>query len=158
MGIYSEIIRDRCLCLQRTHKKILRFSLNQNYLMVNVLVVDDDTVEVLCTYLELKGMNVVGRAKNGRDAYELYKELRPDIVLLDVFMPDFDGHYALKKILEFDSNAKIVMVTASAFSEDRQNKLKSIGATGVICKPYETEDIIKTIEELNKDVISKSNN
>ncbi len=128
--------------------------------MTDILVVDDDndTVEVLCVYLELKGMNVVGRSRNGREAHELYEKLRPDVVLLDVFMPDFDGYYALKKILEFDPKAKVVMVTASAFSDDRQAKLKSMGASEVICKPYETEDVIKTIDKLTKDVISKSTN
>jgi len=128
--------------------------------MTGVLVVDDDndTVDVLSEYLGLKGMNVVGRAYNGREAHELYEELRPDVVLLDVLMPDFDGFYGLQKILEFDPHAKVIMVTASEFTDDKQNKLKSLGASAVICKPYDTEDIIKTIEELSRAVISKSTN
>ena len=128
--------------------------------MTDVLVVDDenDNVEVLCEYLWLKGMDVVGRAHNGREAHELYEELRPDVVLSDVLMPDFDGYYGLQKILEFDPHAKVIMVTASEFTDDKQNKLKSLGASAVICKPYETEDIIKTIEELSRAVISKSTN
>jgi len=125
--------------------------------MTNVLVVDDDidTVDVLCEYLRLKGMNVVGSAKNGQEALKLYKELKPDIVLLDVWMPDFDGYFGLQKILEFDPDAKIVMVTASAFSDSKKNKLKSMGASDVICKPYETSDVIKTIEEQTTGVVSK---
>jgi len=128
--------------------------------MTEVLVVDDDndTVDVLSEYLGLKGMNVVGRAQNGREAHELYEELRPDVVLLDVLMPDFDGFYGLQKILEFDPHAKVIMVTASEFTDVKQNKLKSLGASAVICKPYETEDIIKTIEGLSRAVISKSTN
>jgi len=125
--------------------------------MTNVLVVDDDndTVDVLCEYLRLKGMNVVGSAQNGQEALKLYKELKPDIVLLDVWMPDFDGYFGLQKILEFDPDAKIVMVTASAFSDSKKNKLKSMGASDVICKPYETSDVIKTIEEQTTGVVSK---
>ena len=125
--------------------------------MTKVLVVDDDndTVDVLCEYLRLKGMNVVGSAYNGQEAHELYKKLKPDVVLLDVWMPDFDGYFGLQKIREFDPNAKIVMVTASAFSNNKKDKLKSMGASAVICKPYETSDVIKTIEELTTDVISK---
>jgi len=128
--------------------------------MIEVLVVDDDndTVDVLSEYLGLKGMNVVGRAYNGREAHELYEELRPDVILLDVMMPDFDGFYGLKKILEFDPHAKVIMVTASEFTNDKQNKLKLLGASAVICKPYETADIIKTIEEVSRAVISKSTN
>jgi DNA-binding response OmpR family regulator len=125
--------------------------------MTNVLVVDDDndTVDVLCEYLKLKGMNVVGSAKNGQEALKLYKELKPDIVLLDVWMPDFDGYFGLQKIREFDPDAKVVMVTASAFSDSKKNKLKSMGASDVICKPYETSDVIKTIEEQTTGVVSK---
>ncbi len=125
--------------------------------MTNVLVVDDDndTVDVLCEYLRLKGMNVVGSAQNGQEALKLYKELKPDIVLLDVWMPDFDGYFGLQKIREFDPDAKIVMVTASAFSDSKKNKLKSMGASDVICKPYETSDVIKTIEEQTTVVVSK---
>ena len=54
--------------------------------MTNVLVVDDenDNVEVLCEYLDLLGLDVVGRAHNGREAHELYEALRPDVVLSDV--------------------------------------------------------------------------
>ena len=128
--------------------------------MTDVLVVDDenDNVEVLCEYLWLKGLNVVGRAHNGREAHELYEELRPDVVLSDVLMPDFDGYYGLQKILEFDPHAKVIMVTASATSDTEQNKLKSMGASAVIQKPYEIEDIIKTIDELSRAVISKSTN
>ena len=125
--------------------------------MTNVLVVDDDidTVDVLCEYLRLKGMNVVGSAQNGQEALKLYKELKPDIVLLDVWMPDFDGYFGLQKILEFDPDAKVVMVTASAFSDSKKNKLKSMGASDVICKPYETSDVIKTIEEQTTGIASK---
>ena len=128
--------------------------------MTDVLVVDDenDNVEVLCEYLWLKGLDVVGRAHNGREAHELYEELRPDVVLSDVLMPDFDGYYVLEKILEFDPHAIVIMVTASVITEAEQNKLKSMGASAVIQKPYEIEDIIKTIDELGRAVISKSTN
>jgi len=142
-----------------TQEDIMIF-LKPKAFMTEVLVVDDDndTVDVLSEYLGLKGMNVVGRAQNGREAHELYEELRPDVVLLDVLMPDFDGFYGLQKILEFDPHAKVIMVTASEFTDVKQNKLKSLGASAVICKPYETEDIIKTIEGLSRAVISKSTN
>ena len=128
--------------------------------MTDVLVVDDDndTVEVLCEYLGLKGLDVVGRAHNGREAHELYEELRPDVVLSDVLMPDFDGYYGLEKIREFDHHAKVIMVTASAVSDAERSRLKSLGASAVIYKPYETEDIIKTIEDLSRDLISESTN
>ena len=128
--------------------------------MTKVLVVDDDkdNVDVLCEYLMLRGVDVIGRAHNGREAHELYEELRPDVVLSDVLMPEFDGFYGLKKIREFDPNAKVVMVTASALSVTEQEKMESLGASEVIHKPYEPEYIVKTIENLSKAVLTKSTN
>lgn len=128
--------------------------------MIDVLVVDDenDNLEVLCEFLRLKGLNVVGRAHNGQEATELYKELRPDVVLSDVLMPDFDGYYGLEKIRGFDPNAKIIMVTASATSDAERSRLISLGASAVIQKPYEMKDLIKTMETLSRAVISESTN
>ncbi len=128
--------------------------------MTDVLVVDDDNdnVAVLCEILELKGINVIGRGRDGREAVKLYKELRPDVVLSDVMMPDFDGYYELQKILEFDPHAKLVMVTASAVTDAERDKMMSMGASAVIHKPYEIEVILKTIEDLSSAVISKSPN
>lgn len=70
--------------------------------MTKVLIVDDenDNLEVLGEFLGLKGLDVVGKAHNGHEAHELYKELKPDVVLSDVLMPEFDGYYGLQKIRE----------------------------------------------------------
>lgn len=128
--------------------------------MTEVLVVDDDndTVDVFCEYLGIKGIDVIGRAHNGREAVELYEELRPDVVLSDVMMPDFDGYYGLQKILEFDPKAKVIMVTASAKSDAERIKMKSMGASAVIYKPYEIDDVIKTIDKISRVIISESTN
>ena len=63
---------------------------------LNVLVIDDDlnTVEVFCEFLELSDVKVVGQGYNGKEAVELYIKLKPDIVFLDVMMPEYDGIYA----------------------------------------------------------------
>ena len=126
--------------------------------MTKVLVVDDedDTLEVLCEMLRMNGFEVVGMGRNGREAHELYEKLKPDIVLSDVLMPDFDGRYGLQKILEFDPHAKVVMVTASALTYGDKTELLSMGALEVVIKPYEMDDLFKIIEELSSEVISKS--
>src|SRR3972149_1134609 len=97
------------------------------------LVVDDDpdTVEMFSDYLENKGVNVIGKAKDGKEGFELYKKLKPDVIFLDVIMPNYDGFYTLKKIREIDADAKIIMVTAD-FSPTTKKKLKELKATDII--------------------------
>ena len=122
--------------------------------MTSVLVVDDDrdTVEVFCEYLAIKDIKVLGKGYDGRTAVELYKEHKPDVVLLDVMMPDYDGFYGLEQIRKFDPQAKIIMVTADLTS-DTEKKLVDLKATAMIYKPYEIDSVIETIEKVNKDNI-----
>jgi sugar-specific transcriptional regulator TrmB len=110
------------------------------------LVVDDDpdTVEMFSDYLENKGVSVIGKAKDGKEGFELYKKLKPDVIFLDVIMPNYDGFYTLKKIREIDSNAKIIMVTAD-FSPTTKKKLKELKATDIIYKPYDGKAIDRVI-------------
>jgi DNA-binding response OmpR family regulator len=120
--------------------------------MTNVIVVDDDrdTVEVFCEYLAIKDIKVLGRGYDGRTAVELYKELKPDVVLLDVMMPDYDGFYGLERIRKIDPDAKIIMVTADLTS-DTEKKLVDLKASAMIYKPYEIDSVIETIEKVNKE-------
>jgi len=110
------------------------------------LVVDDDpdTVEMFSDYLENKGVSVIGKAKDGKEGFELYKKLKPDVVFLDVIMPNYDGFYTLKKIREIDADAKIIMVTAD-FSPTTKKKLKELKATDIIYKPYDGRAIDRVI-------------
>jgi DNA-binding response OmpR family regulator len=119
--------------------------------MTNVIVVDDDrdTVEVFCEYLAIKNIKVLGRGYDGRTAVELYKKHNPDVVLLDVMMPDYDGFYGLEKIRKIDPDAKIIMVTADLTS-DTEKKLVDLKASAMIYKPYEIDSVIETIEKVNK--------
>ena len=120
--------------------------------MTSVIVVDDDrdTVEVFCEYLSIKDIQVLGRGYDGKSAVELYKQHKPDIVLLDVMMPDFDGFYGLEQIRKFDPNAKIIMVTADLTS-DTEKKLVDLRASAMIYKPYEIDSVIETIEKVSKE-------
>ncbi|MEX2060115.1 MAG: response regulator [Nitrosopumilaceae archaeon] len=110
------------------------------------LVVDDDpdTVEMFSDYLENKGVSVIGKAKDGKEGFELYKKLEPDVIFLDVIMPNYDGFYTLKKIREIDADAKIIMVTAD-FSPTTKKKLKELKATDIIYKPYDGRAIDRVI-------------
>lgn len=119
--------------------------------MVKVIVVDDDvdTVEVFCEYLEIKDITVLGRGYNGKTAVELYEKHQPDIALLDVMMPEYDGFYALENIKKTNPNAKLIMVTAD-LTFDTEKKLKELNASAVIYKPYEIDSVIETIHSVYK--------
>jgi two-component system, chemotaxis family, chemotaxis protein CheY len=120
--------------------------------MTSVIVVDDDrdTVEVFCEYLGIKDIEVLGRGYDGKAAIELFKEHKPDIVLLDVMMPDYDGFYGLEQIRKIDPNAKVIMVTADLTS-DTEKKLVELKASAMIYKPYEIDSVIETIEKVSKE-------
>ena len=113
---------------------------------VSVLVVDDDkdTREVFGTMLEMNDFDVVGKGKDGKEAQELYVELHPDVVLLDIMMPNYDGFYAMEKIKNFDPDAKIVVVTGD-LTEKTAKRLRDLGAIEMLYKPYEIDDVAKVV-------------
>lgn len=114
---------------------------------INVIVVEDDfdSLEVLSEYLNLKDLNVLAKAKNGKEAVEIYQKFRPDIVLLDVLMPGYDGFYAIEKIKEVDPSAKVIFVTAATMGPT-QRKLFEYDVEGIIFKPFEMDHLLETIE------------
>ena len=113
--------------------------------MVRAIVVDDDldTVEVFSQYLSLKGIEVVGTGNNGKEAFELYQEFKPDVVLLDMKMPEFDGQYAIDKITKLDPNAKIIVVTGYHDYKINENQVAAI-----FYKPYEINEIMSAIQKI----------
>ncbi len=119
--------------------------------MVTSIIVDDDfdTVEVFSEYLELSDIDVVGKGYNGKEAVDLYQKLKPDVVFLDVLMPDYDGFYALEKIRQLDHDAKIIMVTASLTAQT-SDQLKDLNASAIIYKPYDINNIIETVHRVLK--------
>ena len=123
--------------------------------MTRVIVVDDDrdTVEVFTEYLAMKGIDVVAKGYNGKEAVELYKEHTPDITLLDVMMPGHDGLYGLKNIRNINPNAKIIMVTADLTS-DTEKKLHELQASAILYKPYEIDNVLETIDKVSKGEIT----
>ena len=95
----------------------------------SVIVIDSDLDirEVYSEFLRLKSIDVLATGNNGKDAVELYQKYRPDIVLMDLGMPDFDGFYGLENIRKTDPNAKVVINTGSA-EHDQENRLIEMGA------------------------------
>ena len=120
---------------------------NKSQKQTTALVVDDDpdAVEMFSDYLEIKGIKIIGKCKDGKEGFESYKKLNPDVVFLDIMMPDYDGFYALQKIREVKSDAKVIMVTADMSSETKK-KLREMKPTDVIYKPYNVEKILDNLE------------
>jgi len=106
------------------------------------IVVDDDhdLVDVFCEYLELKNVHVLGKGYNGKDAVEMYQGFRPDVVFLDVVMPDYTGFYALEKIKQLNPDAKIIIVTAD-LTEETENRLVELHASYIAYKPIELDNL-----------------
>ena len=117
--------------------------------MARVLIVDDAAFMRISikNMLTKNGYEVVGEAENGLVAIELYKELRPDIVTMDITMPEMSGLDALKEIQKLDPQAKIVMVSAMGQEAMVREAIVS-GAKGFIVKPFKEEGIIAAIKKL----------
>ncbi|MBR6222894.1 MAG: response regulator [Lachnospiraceae bacterium] len=120
--------------------------------MGNILIVDDSRTSrrILKSVLENQGHQVVGEAKNGEEGYQMFKELKPDIVTLDVTMPVLDGIGALKKIKGEFPEAKCVMVTAAG-QKTKLVEAVQAGADEFIPKPFDTDNL----GQLIKDVLAK---
>jgi len=116
---------------------------------LNVLVIDDDhnIVEVFTEFLELSEVKVVGKGYDGKDAVNLYKQLKPDVVFTDVMMPDYDGFYALENIRKINPKALVVMVTAD-LSAETEIKLASMKATSIVYKPFDIQQILEIVDKL----------
>lgn len=114
-----------------------------------VLVDDDDTREVFREFLSVKGIDVLGTGKNGKEGFEQFKNLNPTVVLMDVMMPDYDGFYALSHIKKENPDARVVMITADK-TRDTENRLNELGATAILYKPYEIDEVIRIIKQVHE--------
>jgi len=116
--------------------------------MAKILIVDDaEFLRVRLTkMLNTDGFEVF-QAENGVKAIEIYKEIHPDVVLMDVTMPEMDGLTALKTIVEFDPKAHVIMLTALGQESVVLEAVKS-GARDFIVKPFEHDRVMKAIGKL----------
>ena len=115
--------------------------------MARILIVDDSRTSrrMLTNILEKFGHEVVGEAKNGEEGVEKYKELRPDIVTLDITMPKLDGISTLEQLLAFDKDAHVVMVTAND-NTSVVRKAIALGAKNFSVKPLKPETVLSRIK------------
>jgi len=117
--------------------------------MKKVLIVDDAKFMrySISNMLKNSGFNVVGEAENGVDGVQKYMELKPDIVTMDITMPEMTGIDALKAILKYDPKAKVVMISAMGQEEFVREAVIS-GAKSFIVKPFKQEHIVECLNKI----------
>lgn len=117
--------------------------------MTSVIVIEDDvdSMDVLCEFLQIKGLDVVGKGISGKEGITLYDRLRPNAVIMDVMMPEFDGFYGLDGIRKIDPFATVVMITAD-LTKETEKKLIGLNASAILHKPNDLDIIVPTIEKL----------
>jgi two-component system chemotaxis response regulator CheY len=117
--------------------------------MAKILIVDDSKTSrrFLRNMLEEAGHQIVGEAVNGQEGIDKYKQLKPDLVTMDITMPVLDGIEAVGEIMEYDADAKVIMVTAAGQKTNMVEALKR-GAADFIQKPFESEVILKVVEKV----------
>jgi len=113
-----------------------------------VLIVDDAAFMrmMIKDILEKNGYEVVGEAQNGLEAVEKYGELNPDLVTMDITMPEMDGIEALKKIRESNSDATVIMCSAMGQQAMVIDAIQA-GAKDFIVKPFQAERVIEAVKK-----------
>lgn len=117
--------------------------------MKSILIADDSLFmrQMLKELLPRDKFFVIGEASTGKEALAKYSQLNPDLVTMDITMPDMDGITAVKHIIKYDENAKIIMVTSHG-QEDMVIKSIQAGAISYILKPITEEKMAGVISEV----------
>jgi len=115
-------------------------------LSYTALIVDDaDFMRVMLReILEGMDLNVIGEAADGAEGAQMYRQVKPDLVFMDITMPVQDGNIALKSILEHDPQANVIMITALGQKDQVLQAIKA-GARDFIIKPFDQERVENTV-------------
>lgn len=116
---------------------------------IRVMAVDDSpfSLEMIKAALNVSDIEVCGTALNGHSALEIYRNLKPDLVTMDITMPDMDGLSCSEQILAYDNQARIIILS-SMRDEALQNKGLGIGIKAFLQKPIKPEELLATIRLL----------
>lgn len=119
--------------------------------MKRVLIVDDSISVARQLEKIVTGsgeFQVVGHAKNGLEALKMHQTEKPDVILMDMNMPQMDGLTALRTLMAVDSKVKVIMVTSLGGVGDKYTEALRLGARNVISKPFEAETVLQMLREL----------
>ncbi|MHB8073920.1 response regulator [Desulfosporosinus fructosivorans] len=117
---------------------------------MQILVVDDSLFmrKVVRSVLERGGHQVIGEASNGQDAISQYRDLKPELVIMDITMPVLGGMESLKEILRYAPDAKVLMCSAMG-QESMVKECIRYGAKGFIIKPFKADLLLKEITNIS---------
>ncbi|MCI5727185.1 MAG: response regulator [Clostridium sp.] len=117
--------------------------------MARVLIVDDAAFMrmMIKDILEKNGYEIAGEAANGAIAVEMYNKEKPDVVTMDITMPDMDGIEAVKNIRANDPNAKIIMCSAMGQQSMVMDAIKA-GAKDFIVKPFQPDRVLEAVKKV----------
>ncbi len=122
---------------------------------IKIMVVDDSSIirKIIERGVTDKNYQLVGTASNGLEAIELFKQTLPDIVTLDITMPEMNGLVVLEHLLAIKTDVQVIVISALS---DKGTAIEAIkkGAKSFIPKPFTTEQVQKTIEKLAVKVVS----
>ena len=115
----------------------------------NILICDDAAFMrmMIEDILTKNGYNVAGEAENGAKGVEKYNELKPDLVLMDITMPEMDGIQALKAIKAADADAKVIMCSAMGQQAMVIESIQS-GAKDFIVKPFQADRVLEAVKKV----------
>ena len=111
--------------------------------MTTAIVADDDqsNLELFSELLEINEIEIISKVTNGKEAVIAFQKLKPDVVFLDIMMPEFDGLYALEEIRKIDPSSIVIMITADT-SDETSDRLDKLQPTAIVHKPYEMNSVI----------------
>ncbi|NLV88035.1 MAG: response regulator [Tissierellia bacterium] len=114
-----------------------------------ILIVDDASFMrmMIKDILTKNGFNVAGEAENGVKAVEKYKELNPDLVIMDITMPEMDGIQAVREIKKINNDAKIIMCSAMGQQAMVIEAIQA-GAKDFIVKPFQSDRVVEAVKKV----------
>ena len=117
--------------------------------MPRVLIVDDTDFDrnLLRNILVSAGYEIAGLARGGEEGIQLYREMIPDLAMLDLIMPDLNGIDTLRRIREEYPEARVMLCT-SVGEEGMVDLARRIGAKGYVVKPYQATNLLKAVERI----------
>jgi two-component system chemotaxis response regulator CheY len=114
-----------------------------------IMIVEDEYFfrELLRDILEKEGFSVIAEAADGLEGIEKYRLLRPDLTIMDIFMPEKNGIDATREIVSGDADAKILICSGTGYDEHVEDAIQA-GARGVIYKPFFPQEVVDSINKV----------
>lgn len=120
--------------------------------MLSLLIVDDSNIirRKIERCNDFEQFSVVGSAANGAEALQLFQQIRPQVVTMDLTMPEMDGIACIQQLVALDPDVRILVISALSDKATGIEALKK-GARGFLCKPFSEEQLIEALTELTED-------